>query len=295
MTKIYTKSFHTPLYKSAVTPTEKVNGKLEDVSSVNINPITLWWNVTQDYFEIKAIYLEETSLNPDGSFSENLLYVQKPFFWHKINITALKSKTGFTDHTMWSVKYSDLYHQFSITTDGVTSAADIDAVQINDVFSETLLNKSNYATKETALNTLYQIFVPYSNNSDMTSFTYRMMLDEYNYGGSTIPYVIDPTASPAADNTPNAVRDLIQPITFSGPTTLAAGSTATVTVNATPGISYVYLEQVHGILPKVKVPLTNGVGTFNVVTTGMSAGDQIEVKAGYKKWTNASTYTLTLS
>lgn len=74
-----------------------------------------------------------------------------------------------------------------------------------------------------------------------------------------------------------------------------SGDVITVTVTADPKITTLWLEAELGFLPKSKVTLTNGVGTFKVLTTGLEAGEQVYVKINHRLWTNASTFTHTVA
>jgi hypothetical protein len=59
-------------------------------------------------------------------------------------------------------------------------------------------------------------------------------------------------------------------------------------------VDFIYLVQDSGYLPKLKIPVTNGSGSFKVVTTGMNSGDLVRVKMGFKYWVNRNTFTKTL-
>jgi hypothetical protein len=293
MTKIYKNIVTNSLYEDLITPTDAV------VSDSNINPITFYVDVQPSYFEIKCSYLKEViGVNEDGSPAEPT-YPEEIYFWHKIELADFIAKKSMCDNSLWTVRHDDFYSH-SITSDtGVVGPITVNPLQIQDQFASTYLNKGNFFDKSNNQSAIYQIFVPYTEGANMTDFTYRINIDEtpYTATGKTIPVVIDPS-SPAK----NAIQtgsakpiDLISPITLTGPSTISADSTATITVETTPGVSFVYLDQVHGILPLVKVPLTNGTGSFKVVTLGMSAGDEVEIKAGFRKWNNVTAYTKTIS
>ena len=72
------------------------------------------------------------------------------------------------------------------------------------------------------------------------------------------------------------------------------GDIMTVNFETADTVNFIYLVQDAGYLPKVKVPVTNGSGSFKVVTTGMDTGDVVKVKLGFKYWTNRTTFTTTL-
>jgi hypothetical protein len=73
-----------------------------------------------------------------------------------------------------------------------------------------------------------------------------------------------------------------------------SGDVITVNVSAKPGISYLYLIQVTGALPRTQIPMVDGNGSFKIITTGLESGDDVVVKIGYKFWSNQEKFTLTL-
>jgi hypothetical protein len=289
MIKVITRKVTSQPFKEIVTPKSVFTGQ----QNVELNPITVYWKVDPQYFEIKVSYLEEININEDGSLKETPTYEPKIHFWHKVPMSALTAKPGFSDQSVWNVKYGDMFSQYVINTDGTYSPMEVAPTQLHDHFAETYINKGNYQSKLTS-DILYQIRVP-AIEGDMTDFAYVVMLDGTEYSGSYIPYVIDSASIPATASEPSGGLP-VDPITVTGPETATAGSTVTVNVSTTAGVGFVYLEQVHGMLPRVKIPLNpQGQGSFNVLTTGMETGDEIEVKVGFKKWTNVTTYTKTLS
>jgi len=73
-----------------------------------------------------------------------------------------------------------------------------------------------------------------------------------------------------------------------------SGDIVTVNFTTDSKINNIYLVQSEGYLPKSKIPVTNGTGSFKVVTTGLDAGDTIKVKMGFKYWVNRTEFTKTL-
>ena len=73
------------------------------------------------------------------------------------------------------------------------------------------------------------------------------------------------------------------------------GDVLTVNFDVTSDkVNFIYLVQDGGYLPKLKIPVTNGSGSFKVVTTGMDSGDVVRVKMGFRYWVNRNTFTKTL-
>ena len=78
--------------------------------------------------------------------------------------------------------------------------------------------------------------------------------------------------------------------------TPAAGDTIPVTVTcADTKLDTIYLEGIHGVLNRTEVVMTNGVGTFNILTNTMSSGDIVDVKIGHKLFSNLVRFTQTLA
>jgi hypothetical protein len=97
----------------------------------------------------------------------------------------------------------------------------------------------------------------------------------------------------SADPTVLMVLDTLLPeITVTSST--VSGDIVTVNFTTDSKINNIYLVQSEGYLPKSKIPVTNGTGSFKVVTTGMDAGDTIKVKMGFKYWVNRTEFTKTL-
>lgn len=63
---------------------------------------------------------------------------------------------------------------------------------------------------------------------------------------------------------------------------------------ADPSIPEVWLEAVYGNVNTGRVPLTNGTGSFDVITTGLPAGNPIRVKLGYKYTNGIANFTTTV-
>jgi hypothetical protein len=76
---------------------------------------------------------------------------------------------------------------------------------------------------------------------------------------------------------------------------VSAGTTIPVQITTAPGIEYVYVEQECGVPDRTKVTLTNGTGTFNIITTSLQPGDVASAKVGFKTWTNIETVEIPLS
>jgi hypothetical protein len=95
-----------------------------------------------------------------------------------------------------------------------------------------------------------------------------------------------------ADPTVLMVDTLLPEITVISST--VSGDIITVNFTTDSKINNIFLVQSDGYLPKLKIPVTNGAGSFKVVTTGMDTGDIVRVKMGFKYWVNRTEFTKTL-
>lgn len=97
---------------------------------------------------------------------------------------------------------------------------------------------------------------------------------------------VTPQAIPSTMDTPHEYPTLV----LSAPSTIAEDAYATVSIECqmldgtlrTDCQSEVFLEAVAGYLPKTRVKLTNGVGSFKVGSLGLTSGDTVRVKAGWR-------------
>lgn len=140
---------------------------------------------------------------------------------------------------------------------------------------------------------LFYIFVHNKNFDSMKELTYR-----FNYGHTTATdVIIGPSARDFISTvTDIAFTDMIDPIyvsTTADPIT--AGNPVPVYVKTSPYINYIYVTQVCGIPDRTKVTLSNGTGTFNILTTTLQPGETAEAKVGFKHWFNTDTIAKTLS
>jgi hypothetical protein len=81
------------------------------------------------------------------------------------------------------------------------------------------------------------------------------------------------------------------PITVTGPLSIATGTTQTYTVSA-PANTTVYLSTDIGIINRSRI--VSG-GSFNLDTSGLAAGEIVDIKAGYKFWSGISNTKVTLT
>jgi hypothetical protein len=94
---------------------------------------------------------------------------------------------------------------------------------------------------------------------------------------------------------PKPWKDFISPITATTASTISADSMVEVNLSTDPSIHSIYLDPISGSPDRIKVKLTNGSGKFNVSTTGLESGDEIDIKFGFKSFTNVTRLIKTIS
>ena len=59
--------------------------------------------------------------------------------------------------------------------------------------------------------------------------------------------------------------------------------------------SEAYLESTGGYLPKTRVPITDGLGSFKITALGLESGDKFKVKIGFRNLTGVHDISYTVS
>jgi hypothetical protein len=92
---------------------------------------------------------------------------------------------------------------------------------------------------------------------------------------------------------------LLPHLRLSGPSTIAADGQATITIQLEDASEQlierqatVYLEAVSGVLPRTRVTTIEGAAAVPVFATGLSPGEQVRIKAGWKYFPGMDDITL---
>jgi len=130
-------------------------------------------------------------------------------------------------------------------------------------------------------------------NSDFDSALAIVNLDTFNtfivkLNGTVVD--IDAAVSPQSR------ADIFTELTMTTTGTPAAGDIITVNVTSShTDLDSIELEAEAGILDRTKVKLTNGSGSFKILTSTFASGDTITCHAGVKRFTKLATFNVTLA
>jgi hypothetical protein len=217
----------------------------------------------------------------------NEIIPERILLWQKIDLASLNTLNGFVDQTLWTTQETDDFTE----VDGVQSFIQIHPAQMVDILSKTLSSKSIHTNDTSGYNkTPYVIYVPDS-NGNFDDFTLVLKVNTLN------EFIIEgPSASDVTSEVVAGATALIPTVTLSSTqTTVGPDSTISIDVTTDPSVKEVYLEQIYGMLNKTRVPMTNGVGSFQLFTTGLNSGEQAKVKAGFRKFTGTASFSITVS
>jgi hypothetical protein len=242
--------------------------------------IKYWVEILQDQIEIK-IYSSEVV---DDQETDVVI------LWDIIKLEELQKKPGFAGQTWWTrISESALPLMFD---EEQAIPQELHESSVIDIFGNTLISKpASFSNRgSSTVDNLYSFFV--ESDDTLSTCLVRLSINpDYTAGFE----VVGPSSSSFLDEVVT-LPDVIAPISLSSTqSTVSPDSSITITVTTEAYINEVYLEPVCGILNKTRVKITNGQGSFKILTTGLEAGDEIRVKAGHKKFTGIASYSKTVS
>jgi hypothetical protein len=244
-------------------------------------------NVTDDLFEYK---LTRTKIDEE---TEDLV-----IYNFKVSLDTLKNHPRFCDQSYWT------FNPIKFLTEQQTLISS----ELLSIFDISFPTKRNILVLPTDTDYVkpIRIFVP-SVNSKFTDCLFLVLELEDLISEDSEPIDIenpwDITFNTTV-NSPNTVvdehikiRNVISTITSStSVSSPAAGDLIPVSVTCSnTSVSKVYLEPVVGIVDRTEVVLTNGSGSFNIITNGLTSGDTVRIKLGHKKYSNVATFTKILA
>jgi hypothetical protein len=195
---------------------------------------------------------------------------------------------------------SDIIMKYVDTSQEEAEPADMEEITLTKTdiicpLSVTSLYKQDTLSTNESSNSCYfstlRIFIPCI-TGDFTTFEYSV----YNeVGGAQIDVEV---------NTPHTLSTELRSwkqffstiTTTTQQATPSVGDTINVTVNSSDtSLDMVYVEPIVGIVDKTRVKLTNGIGSFNILTSSLESGDVVDVKFNFKHYTGVARFTKTLS
>jgi hypothetical protein len=245
------------------------------------------------------------------------------FYNIKLNINLIRNHNLLTDQSYFTIKRNKIAGTAELNiieeTNGVFKPVDGAQTELFNSLSLLSIFDKTYSVRPTNLITPWlesdkpymfplRIFVPHSAASfDECTFhvlatndTTKVIDTEDNI----VPLINNDIWNIITDTTKHTVVDSVTSYkTFFAPitstttvTSPSVGDAIPVTVTcADTSVSKLYLDQVVGVLDKLQVDLTNGVGTFTILTNTLSAGETVKVKIGHKKYSSVNIFTKTLA
>jgi hypothetical protein len=234
-------------------------------------------NISNDIFNYKLVIEENTIL--DLSLDLNLINQSN-------TLNADQVLIGITDAVIDSC----------LKLNTVDTTYQISEYELINMFNTTYVSKDK---PDSALNDgnkcPFKIFVP-SKNSNPEDFVILM------YGENTVKapefsHVFSSDTLTLDVSELVRFKHIVSDITITpSKSTIQADDTITLTVSsADTSVTEIYAEAVYGIIAKTRISLVNGVGTVVLSTLGLSAGDPIRIKFGYKFFTGVKEYTNTVT
>jgi hypothetical protein len=212
-------------------------------------------------------------------------------------LSTLQSHTRLHDHSFWSIK--------SLIRKPAEQEI-LGAESLDPIFDVTrnykLVPMFNSVELRSQFDFPFRIFVP-SKTSTFSQCVFYVgdFKGVTPTDGSSTPWNNTITVNVNSPNVfTNGYRDV--PFLFGSITSstslqsVSAGTTIPVTVNCSDTtVSKLYLEPICGIVDRTEVIMTNGTGKFNVITNTLTAGETVEVKIGYKTYSDRNKFTQVLS
>ena len=135
-----------------------------------------------------------------------------------------------------------------------------------------------------------KIFVPAA-GGDFTNFEYSV----YDAVNNIIQ--VETNSPNTVETTKKSWKEFFCAVTaVTQQNTVNVGDVINVSVQSSDStLDVLYLEPVVGIIDRTRVNLTNGVGTFNILTTTLKSGDIVDIKLNFKSYTGVARFTKTIS
>jgi hypothetical protein len=217
----------------------------------------------------------------------------------EIPFEIIKENSAFGDQTIWAIK--DTLLDLKCAPGSPVERYVLTQQDIINVGTSTAISKDPVIFKE-QYNDYYspiRIFVP-SKNSTIDDLTIVIIEDRPTVD-SIHPNTIEtvPTGLELVENEAKPLESwklLLATITTTGPATVNADEVVDLNIQCSDtSVTEVFVEPIIGAVNKTRVLLNNGQGSLKLNTFGLSTGDQVDIKFGYKYFTGISRYTKTVS
>ncbi len=200
-----------------------------------------------------------------------------------VDLAALRNRPDWCDHQCYflSLKDGRLGPLFSLFV--ATLPARLAATEFATMSQQSLILGIN---------------VPFADATDDELFLTVNMNQQCSDADIALDGDLDLEWSQAASS--GTHRTLLLPhLRLSAPSTIAADGQATITIQLEDAAEQlierqatVYLEAVSGVLPRVRVTTTQGTAAVPVFATGLSPGEQVRIKAGWKYFPGVDDITI---
>lgn len=222
---------------------------------------------------------------------------QTVIFNINIDIDVLKTLPTFTNQSYFGISNTVYdYYQTDIAT--TTTPYEVKYSEFVNMYAANLVEKRKLTLEVLDGNMLPIAFFVPSSSSTVNDIQFIVDVEDQespHYPMYTIEF--DITGDIAVVDIDKDLTKLVSPITISpSKSSMTADDMVTLTVTTQDtSITEVYAEAVFGIIPKTRIALTNGVGTIKVSSLGLSTGDPVRIKFGYKYFTGIAEYTTTIA
>jgi len=215
------------------------------------------------------------------------------YYSASIDFEQLKQSAYWTDQNL-----------FGVHSDNLNDLKTSNELVLNCIYAESMSSQKRLAdpTFEYHLSPFY-IFVP-SKNSSINDIIWIIPTSTgiNNSDDLVRPSINVQVTGPSSTGVtlseqPEFIaNNLINTINVSGPTSIQSNSTFTLNLSVSDtSIKEIFVDAINGIANKTRVYLTNGSGSLEVSTAGLTTADNVRIKFGYKYFTGVTTYTKVIS
>lgn len=256
-----------------------------------------------DYTQNAVVTVEHNFIITDNLLKYKLTVDSITELDFELTLSELKASNRFSENSWltFTPKFKNIDDTFiNLELPGPVSHTVFDRNSIVNLLDYTTIDKSNNIrnlldTSNPSRYIPFKFFVK-SISDNFNTFVYTLEIPKQDDDAQHTTIVKLNNETITCEQSPGNWKSFIDTITATTEqTSVTAGTTIKVNISTDSSLQYVYLEQVTGMLDRLKVKLNNGQGSFNILTDTLTAGEVAEVKIGHKKFSNVTTFTKTLS